>query len=60
MDNNTNTPQKKEITFRIRYRWWLWPYIILTRLGVIIGLPLNRDIIMQDIAKGLYIEDIKK
>lgn len=41
----------------IRFRWWVrWLYMPLTRFGAWLGLPLSKDVITQDILRGVRVK----
>lgn len=53
-------PRQMVVEVRVRARWWLWPYLKLTRLGVWLGLPISMDVVRADVRRGLKIEVIRK
>lgn len=42
-------------TVQIKARWWLGPYLLLTRFGQWLGLPLSPSVISRDIERGLKV-----
>lgn len=38
---------------RVKFAWWVKPYIVLAQFGLCLGLPLNREIIVKDILRGI-------
>lgn len=47
------------ITVRVRFAWWVKPYLWLTRFGVWLGLPINEDVVASDLKRGIRVEVIK-
>ena len=52
-----------KLTYAVRLRWWLKPYLYLTAfglwLGLWLGLPLSQRVIERDMARGMKLELVK-
>jgi hypothetical protein len=47
------------IMLRVSVAWWVTPYIALTKFGLWIGMPLNVEIVLEDVLRGVIIEEVK-
>lgn len=46
------------VHLQISIAWWVRPYIALTRFGLRLGLPLNIDVAVRDVKKGIRVRAV--
>lgn len=39
----------------VHLAWWVRPYIWLTRFGAWLGLPINEDVFVSDLMRGVRV-----
>lgn len=51
-----------EIMVKVKISWsiWVFPYLLLTRFGLWLGLPLDPEIIVKDMMRGLRVKVERK
>ncbi|HEY3432545.1 MAG TPA: hypothetical protein VGK09_08355 [Rhodocyclaceae bacterium] len=45
-----------KVEVKIHFAWWVTPYLWLTAFGARISLPLNPEVVVSDIKRGMKLE----